>query len=229
MKRVKLLVLSFRGCMWLYFLPLIVVLGLAPVVSCFNISRYGVQNSLMAVTNFLQISIPVFSICWQVAILREYIEGEGNEVLFVYQSMGKTRLLDVVLVFLWYCAHIGITVAVLSRYTTFALLETTLYRLLIQSLVFTAMFYALSYLIRSVGMATMVVLGYYFMTAFYFQDNLFAYISVFQFPGDMTIPPMNAADMTAALTGIVFLIAGSLADRREMILDNMPNSEVFFC
>ena len=73
MKRAKLLGQSFRGCVWLYFLPLIVVLGLTPIVSYFYISQYGVQNSLMAVTNFLQISIPVFSICWQVP---EHGEGQ---------------------------------------------------------------------------------------------------------------------------------------------------------
>ena len=65
-------------------------------------------------------------------------------------------------------------------------------------------------------MAIMVVLGYYFMIAFYFQDNFFAYISVFQFPGDMAIPPLNTADLIVAFAGITFLIVGSLAGRQAM-------------
>lgn len=214
-KRIQLLVLSFRGISGLYGIPIIVVLLIAPIASYLFISQHGLEPSLPTIASFFQIAIPISPVFWLMGVLREYIEGDGNEILFIYQQAGRTRIIEVVLLIVWYVLHISLLFVILSGYYSFAKLESIYLRIVIQSLFFASFFYLLAYMIRSISMVLLAVLSYYFMTAFYAQDSILEKLSIFQFPHDLEIAPISALDCNILMCSLIFLIAGFFLNRRE--------------
>lgn len=214
-KRIQLLALSFRGIWGMYCIPVLVVLLVAPTVSFLFISQYGAEPSLPAIASYFQIAIPIFPVCWLMGTLREYIEGDGNEVLFIYQQAGRTRILEVIILIAWYIFHIGLFFMFLAKYYPLARLEGLFLRVVIQSVFFSSCFYMLAYLIRSISMTLLAILSYYFMTAFYAQDSILSAVSVFQFPNDLEISPVNVMDYSVMAIAVIFLAIGFVLNGRE--------------
>lgn len=71
----------------LFFVPLLVLFAFIPIL---NISSIVICNSVKdaypLVIKSAQMLISVFSIIWNSFILKEYVEGDGSEILYIYQT-----------------------------------------------------------------------------------------------------------------------------------------------
>lgn len=216
MKRIRLAALSFRGSLWLLALPLVVMFLVVPGMCMMMVAKVGAYQALLGVVNRLQTFIPVFVVCWQMGFLREQLEQEGNEVLFVYQHSGRSRLAEVLTLAGVYALGILGVLGVLDLVCGLWLFPVMALRLAVQSLFFSALFYALACVTRNIGMALLVVLVYYFVAAFYSVRSELEWISVFCFATNLTIPRIGMKDLTAALLSVAFLYTGHRAIKGEM-------------
>lgn len=214
MKRIQLAALSFRGAIWLLLLPLAVMFALVPLMCFVMVAEVGAANVILGVVNRMQIIIPVFVVCWHMGFLREQLEQEGNEVLFVYQYAGRSRLAEVLtLVGLYALCILGVC-AGLEWAFGLRLVRIMALRLIIQSLFFSALFYAVACIVRNIGIALIVVLVYYFIAAFYAEGTTLEYINIFQFMDSMTVPKINVGDyLTAGISAVMFGIGHSALKR----------------
>ena len=216
MKRIQLAALSFQGALWLLMLPLVVVFALVPVICMVMIAEVGAANAIHGIVSRLQTFIPVFVVCWQMGFLREQLEQEGNEVLFVYQHSGRSRLGEVLTLAGLYSLCILGVIAVMEIAFGLRLLHIMPLRLGIQCLFFSALFYAVACMVRNIGMALIVVLVYYFVAAFYSVGTSLESISIFQFMKSMAIPGINAVDLIVAVFSAVLLYVGYRAIEGEL-------------
>ncbi len=74
-----------RSIRMLVFIPLFAFNILIPVLNYASYSNYGISELFeLELRKFALILMPFFSVFWVIFVLREYIEGEGNEILLVY-------------------------------------------------------------------------------------------------------------------------------------------------
>lgn len=94
----------FKSLKLLYFVPLIFLFIILPFSTAGDINRYGIGEHTFFVTQInFQVYIPFMSIWWVVFGLREYVEGKGKELLFVYK---KSMVFDFFIIFIWYFIHV---------------------------------------------------------------------------------------------------------------------------
>lgn len=210
MKQLHLLRICFRGKRWLYFLPLFVDFVLLSLLNWYYWLSYDPESARYAAMASLQLFAPILVIWWGWLAFHEELDGTGREVLSLYDPIGLQQLLRVVLTWLWYVCHLAVLALLYSAF--FDGLGWELLRLSGQSLFLLAFFYLASLLSGSTGIGMMAVLIYYFMSAFFSQDNLFAQLTIF-------FPEEFASDRPQRLLGMfgfgtLFLIGAHLLRRR---------------
>ena len=104
--KMSLLFLSFKNMKKKYFIPIIALWLIIPIISCIYIMAFGVEESAALTMDIWQMLIPITSTWWLFCMLKEYIEGVGNELLYLYENHSKTKTVDVFMLFFWYCLHV---------------------------------------------------------------------------------------------------------------------------
>ncbi len=98
----------------LFWIPPAVINGVMPLLSLAVLRRYAEAEVRYA--EILQYTLwlfPFFSVWWSLFIMREYVESEGNEVL--YLAGGRQKLTVLLPPFLLCLADEALVLAVLSR------------------------------------------------------------------------------------------------------------------
>lgn len=209
--RIRLLRLSFKSIKYYYFIPIVILFILIPISNYFNIQSLGVEICYDLVMNTAQNLIPITSTWWVFLILKEYIEGEGNELLYVYKSMGKTKIIDILLIVVWFYLHVGILFLAYSFFYQNMLIEYL--RILIQSFVLVGALYFLVYTIKSTSLSYMFILIYYIMSMFFSKDTIFELINIYSTNEVMTINLLFTNYSYILLIGIAFFILGMWRNR----------------
>lgn len=96
----------------LFYIPLICLFVVLPVIYILSYHAEGVDGIATSTIIIGQILVPLFSAWWVLMVLREYVESDGNEILFVYGQ--KSQAVSVVLLWLFYVICTGIQYAFLS-------------------------------------------------------------------------------------------------------------------
>lgn len=66
------------------FIPLVIIYIFLPFLNYSSYLKYGIGTTLYNnIITYSQVFIPFFSTWWSILTLKEFIEGQGNEVLFV--------------------------------------------------------------------------------------------------------------------------------------------------
>lgn len=73
------------------------------------------------VCDFTQYLIPMFSVWWILFVLREYVEGEGNELLYVNRY--KLKFFDILALFVFYLLCVGVLYLLFSIFVPHMYLE----------------------------------------------------------------------------------------------------------
>lgn len=211
-KRIHLLRLSLKNMERYYYIPLVVLFVFLPICSWLYIRAYGLQESYISVMNIGQMFIPITSTWWVFCGLKEYIEGDGNELFYVYKLNGKTKVVDILLILLWYCCHIGILFGVYA--ILFNTIITEIACVMIQCFFFSSFLYFLTYALKSTSIAYMFVLIYYFMIAFFSEDTIFEFINIFSFQITMNAELLFEKYLFIGIISGVVLFLGALFNRR---------------
>lgn len=149
------LFLYFKNMKWMTFIPLIMADVLVPVVAYFS---YIIED--IDFFTFVMLSsyilIPLSSCIWSLFILKECIEGKGNELLYVGKN--KLKLLDCLIPFLLFFVTIIIQFAFyISVDEAF---KFGIIKLFLVSLFYFSLTYFFAYLTNSVPMTLMVLIIY---------------------------------------------------------------------
>lgn len=204
--------LSFKNLKVYYFIPLILLYIFLPILSIGIVYIYeSTENAYFIIFKEVEKYIPILSIWWTTFIFREYIEGDGNEVLYCINETGKVKVSQIILIFLWYVVHVGILYLGFSIFWDNMILEFI--KIVIQSLFFSSLSYLLIYTLKSTTISFMLLVIYELFMLF-IDSEIVNYISIFHYGENLTIETIITKYVLILLVSIVFLIAGVYQNKR---------------
>lgn len=170
----KRIFLELKSLRLLLIAPLIAVHILLPLTS-YLLSRRNPDEYYSYIIMLGMIIIPVSSVIWSLFILKENVEGKGNELLYIGKSRIKfwDCLIPYLIFFLTVLVQYGIYTALVPAF----LMETI--RISGICFMFCAMTYLLTYTAKSASLTLMVLL-IYTIISFLFStkpDNFVLYMN----------------------------------------------------
>lgn len=204
--------LSFKNLKVYYFIPLILLYVFLPILSIGIVYIYeSTENAYFIIFKEVEKYIPILSIWWTTFIFREYIEEDGNEVLYCINETGKVKVSQIILIFLWYVVHVGILYLGFSIFWDNMILEFI--KIVIQSLFFSSLLYLLIYTLKSTTISFMLLVIYELFMLF-INSEIVNYISIFHYGENLTVKTIITKYVLILLVSIVFLIAGVYQNKR---------------
>lgn len=141
----------------LFWVPIFIFNLLVPLLNYLTYSKYAVGEELY--TEILKNCLwyyPFFSNWWPLFLMKEYLETDGNELLFVYS--GKNKLIDLASVFL--LNIINILIWFIPHTVLFPMMKYELLRVLTICFLYFSFSYFLTFLSRSILIPLMILLLY---------------------------------------------------------------------
>lgn len=170
----KITYLDLKNLGKYYFLPIIIMFIVVPTLL---ILKYLVVKDMKSLITdmiaYTELFSAISSIWWIMMISRQYIEVDGNELLYVYK---KIRIGQVLILFFWYTVNISILFLGYSFFFENILSEYI--KILIQSLFFISISYMLVYTFKLVSIPMMITLGYIISFSLFFKSKI-NYINIF--------------------------------------------------
>lgn len=145
--------LQAKNMKWLFFVPLAVFYILVPLMAYAStlrpINPWNLGDSLVDVSYLL---VPVFSVWWLYLSLKEYLEGEGNELLVLSGGVGAVTAV-------FFCLTMVSWLPVFLFYDNSTDEITTLFlQMAVASFLMYGVVLAAAFLFRSVAAAILVAL-----------------------------------------------------------------------
>lgn len=149
------LFLYFKNMKWMVFIPLIMADVLIPLLAYFSYISEDVDFfSVVMLSSYLL--IPLSSSLWSLFILKEYVEGKGNELLYVGKN--KVKLLDCLIPFLLFFVTIIIQFAFYINVDD--AFKFAIIKMFFVSLLYFSLTYFFAFLTKSVPATLMVLIVY---------------------------------------------------------------------
>ncbi len=209
---IRLLYLSFKNLKIYYFIPLFFLYIFLPVLNFGMVSMSGnIENSYILVFREAEKYIPLLSFWWITLIFKEYISGDGNEVLYCIDSSGKVKLSLIAPIFLWYIIHVGVLFLGYSIFWDNVLLEFI--KTVLQCFFFVSLGYMLMYISESPIISFMLLLIYELLTIF-INSDIANYISIFENGNRITMNAIATKYLGFLLLSIAFLVIGVYKNKR---------------
>lgn len=206
--RLRLLYLILRKHKWAYLIPIAAIFGLVPLMIYMRARAFGLE--VTDPYSATQMLVPIMSTWWVFLCFKEYIEGDGVELLYTYLPKRKSKSQDIFLLFFWYMIHVIILHAGLSIWFDGMLWECI--RSIVQCYFFVMFYYMMMYLVKSTSISYMVVMVYYFMTMFFAKHTIFEVINIFtQEPAYLYL--LTHTYLTVFLVATSFAIVGYVLNR----------------
>jgi hypothetical protein len=195
-----------------YFIPLIILYIFIPILNIGMINISGnIENAYSLVFREVEKYIPIMSLWWITFIFKEYVEGDGNELLYCIEDSGKVKFHHTALIFTWYIIHVGILFLVYSWFWDNVLLEFL--KTVIQCFFFTSLSYMLIYALKSTTISFMFLLIYELL-AIFIDSKYIKYISVFENGQRVVFQTIITKYFIFCLLGFLFLIIGIYKNKR---------------
>lgn len=216
MRTIRMLHLVYRSFGKAYYAPVCISLLLVPALTLRYCSAYEEINAAWALVHTtMQLLLPICSIWWVYFISREYLEGDGRELLVVYQSKYSARLCETMLTWIWYSLHL--TVCILIHTIWFQNMGPALLQLLAQSLFFAGIYVFLAGATGNASFSFLGVVAYYFTTAFLSQGTILEKLAILDFSVDITYSLLLERYIIISAIGLLtFLIGIWLGYRRRL-------------
>lgn len=214
MKNVRLLGILFRSEPIPYCFPVLIIFLAVPLLISSMFRIFDPLEAVIASRNTLQVLLPICIIWWLLPVVKESAEGKGREVLLQYDRYGTDQLCSILLVCVWYLIHLAVSFIFYRGWME--ALPAELLRVMVQTMFYAAAFYFLCMMIRHTGIAVMVTVIYYFMTAFFAQDNIFSLITIYSLNEAADDPA--SVFLTECAAGIAFLLLAAGYGRRRFLL-----------
>lgn len=209
---IKSIYLSFKNLKGYYLIPVIIVLVFLPILTIGITYMVGdVEGSRILVFREIEKFVPLLSLWWIVFIFKEYVEGDGNELLYCVGGSGKVKLTQVLLAFFWYVTHIGALFLGYSIFWDNIFLEFL--KIVIQCFFFTSSFYMLIYTLKSTTISFMLLLVYK-LFALFTNSGISNYISVFEKGEHINLSIIATKYLIVLIVAFFFLIIGVRKNKR---------------
>lgn len=187
------------------FVPLIVLFIVLPAILVINyLSMRDVEalSSVMEVTQ--DILVPLLSLWWVLMVLREYIESDGNEILYVYA--GKTQAGTVVILLVLYlvCA----AVLMFGCALIYPLMVLEFFEVALNCILYVGVSYFLVFLTRSVAIT--------FIPPLLYTGLIFVDVSLIGFGPEITWTWILTSCVPRGLLGVVFFLFGWVLNRKYL-------------
>lgn len=147
--------LHLKNIKALFFFTLIIVHLFLPFIGFLSYKSENL-DFYMSVMEYALIVIPLSSTIWSLFILREYVEGKGNELLFIGKN--KIKFLECFIPFILFY------VTIIFQFLIYIRLDNTfkfeLIRLFFICFFFFSLMYFLVFLTKSVSLTLMVLIAY---------------------------------------------------------------------
>lgn len=195
----------------LFFPPLVIINILVPALNIMEYLAFGGNDSLyISILQYTQWLFPFSSVWWVLFVLREYLESDGNELLYVHADRCKWK--DCVCLFVPSLCNIGL---VFGAYA--ALLDGIGYEFLrIGSICvfYLGLTYFLAYLSKSVTITLLTLI-------FYTLANLIFGMAHTVFPLYYTLQKLTPAlyvrvYLPMLLAGLALFAAGGLLNQKRL-------------
>ncbi len=208
----KLVYYDFKNLRGYYFVPIFVLFILIPVLTAGMVKMSGsVGNAYFLVFREIEKYIPIFSVWWITFIFREFIEGEGNEVLYCTGKSSGVKVYQVLTMFVWYIFHVSILFLGYSMFWDNVFLEYV--KTVIQSFFFTSFAYMLIYVLRSTTISFMLLFVYELFMLF-INSEIVKYLSIFQKGEIMAVDSFLQKYLLIIIISIMLIFAGVYKNKK---------------
>ena len=131
------------------FIPLVIIYLFLPFLNYSSYLKYGIGTTLYNnIITYSQVFIPFFSTWWSILTLKEFIEGHGNEVLFV-----NTKRLHI-FVYINFIIFSFVLIPVYAVYfCLFDNMKLEFVKILIECILFNSISFAIMSFFRSVALS----------------------------------------------------------------------------
>lgn len=201
---------SIRLLAWV---PVALLNAILPAFIFLNYNQFGATAETLR--NLLQIAmllLPPFSVWWNIFVLREYLEADGNDVLFVCSH--PCKVWDAGCLFLLYVLNMGLWFGVLAGMLPEMRVGLELLRLLCACVFYFGLVYFLLFFTHSVTITLMAAL-------IYTLANFISNVSNVFFPFYYSPQPVETEQwftvyLPLALCGLVLTCAGIMLNQYHL-------------
>lgn len=209
--------LDIKNIRWFALVPLAVVWVVLPFINWYMISRFPPELTLANTLSQAQIFMPIMAAFPIIFILRAYIENDGHEVLYIFDSVKNTGFLSILCVYVLYA--LVLTPVFVWYFSVYGPLWYELFRTLVQAFFFVSFAYFLVYLVRSTLISFMGTIIFGSMMLFAAQSDgaggIFSRIGLFAAITDLNPQPYEPEKYLIILgVSVLLFAAGILLNRR---------------
>lgn len=147
--------LQLKGVGKLYFVPVFVLYIFLPLLILGDYGASGDEIDSIFVTQCI-FFIPILSVWWIFLVMKEYVEGEGKEVLYLN---GHSKLIEVVMLYVYYVIHLMPFFAV----ALFIIPDVAIglfFQMMLASFLYCGLGYLLLYLVKNIAIAFLPLMCY---------------------------------------------------------------------
>lgn len=210
--KLKLIYLSLKNLKVYYFVPIMILYIFIPILNIGMINMSGnIENSYVLIFREAERFIPILSLWWITFVFKEYIEEDGNEILYCIGDSAKIKIYNIALIFAWYIIHVGILFLVYGIFWNNVFLEFI--KIVIQCFFFTSLSYMLIYTLKSTTISFMFLLIYELLSIF-IDSKFTRYISIFENGEKILLHTIITKYSVVFLLGILFLIIGIYKNKK---------------
>ena len=201
----------FKSIGILFWIPLLLVDVLLPGLYIWQYLSNGAEDRLrITMLSVNQMLIPLFSAWWPLFILREYVESDGNELLYVYGR--RCKLGDILLVYSLYAADVGLLFILYAKW--FPEMAFEYIRLMSVGIFYVGMVYFLLYLTKSITPALLTILFYTFGSIIGYREK--PIFPLYYQPKTLTLPVYCRYYLPLCILGGALLAVGAYFNKRRM-------------
>lgn len=204
---------DLRNIKWMFWLPLIMLNLMIPLIN-YHTYRTNYPESVTVIPGDLHevmlIAAPLLSVWWLLFVMREYVEGEGCEVLYVCRAHNK--LPEALGVFMLYIADICILYIFYIRFED--KMKLSLCMLLCVCVMMFGLVYLLLQVTRTMTVPLLAVMMYCMASILFVKTkDVFLLYNIRAIP-TWEIIKSNYSPML--IVGFVFLLLGILVSRKRV-------------
>lgn len=201
--------LQLKGLRFSALVPPLVLFVVLPVLFIPLLEFFGPSEDMYRIVlQCIQTVMPFFSIWWIIFISREYIENDGNELLFTFKS--KTLWREYLILFIFYLFLAFFEFLIFSYYYPAIWLEYV--RFFCVAFMFFSGAYALMYITGSIALTFLVIMILIIinMTVPFQQPNPIYYICLLPFDRSIFL----TVCLPQFIMAVILFIIGIISNKR---------------
>lgn len=193
----------------LFFVPLVIIDILIPTLNIMEYSKYGIGEELyIHILQYSQWFFPFFSAWWVLFVLREYIESDGNELLYVHAD--RCKLKDILCLFILYIFNITILYSMYN--VLFSDMKYEFLKILSVCIFYLGITYFFTYLTKSITI-TLLILIFFTLANITFGSNIMIFPFYYTLERVTVALYINSC-LPLMLIGLALLFVGTVLNKR---------------